>query len=116
MLDGDDVSELVTCGAGGGEAMPANASHEFAHLTYRFRSNVVTPGAADVARAAERLTATYSDHPRSIVGVYPGSPHAVTALVVHPGPPVSWLTTHVYPQTGEVVTTAATLARSKGRP
>jgi len=110
-LDGLDASELVTCGSGAGESMPEAASREFAHLTYRFRSSVVCHDAAGVARAAEGLTATYAEHPHAIVGVYPGSPHAVTAIVAHPGPPLGWSTWHVYPQTGEVVTTDALLAR-----
>lgn len=106
----EDVSELVTCDRIDGASMPATASHVFANATYRFRSQVTACGPAGAARKAEQLTERFADHPHAIVGVYPGSPHAVTAVVARPGPPLSWLSWHVYPQTGEVAATEAVLA------
>ncbi|MFN8105480.1 MAG: DUF2617 family protein [Acidimicrobiia bacterium] len=106
---GEDVSEVVACDQAAAAALPATVSHEFAHATYRFRSRVEACGPAAAACTAERLTERYADHPHALVGVYPGSPHAVTAVVVRPGPPLSWLTWHVYPQSGEVAATAAVI-------
>ncbi|HWT91917.1 MAG TPA: DUF2617 family protein, partial [Solirubrobacteraceae bacterium] len=44
---------------------------------------------------------------RALCGVFPGSPDAVTAIgcAEADGGGVAWWTAHVYPGTGEVVTT-----------
>lgn len=110
-----EVSELVTCDHEGAASLPTAVSREFVNATYRFQSQVTGRDSEGAARTAEWLTDTYADHPHAIVGVYPGSPHAITAVVVAPGPPLSWLTWHVYPQSGEVAATQARLELAGGR-
>lgn len=114
-LGAEEVSELVSCDPGGGASLPTAVSREFPNATYRFQSQVIGGDRKGAVRTAEWLTDTYADHPHAIVGVYPGSPHAITAVVVAPGPPLSWLTWHVYPQTGEVAATQARLKLAEGR-
>ncbi|CAM5729089.1 hypothetical protein STENM223S_07650 [Streptomyces tendae] len=68
------------------------------------RVEVLTPGA--FAARAQELLALVSDHPQGLAGVFPGSPHAFTALLArrHEGQ-VHWRTWHAYPQEGRLVAT-----------
>ena len=59
----------------------------------------------EVSRAQE-LLALVSDHPQGLAGVFPGSPHAFTAMLArcHEGQ-FHWRTWHAYPQDGQLVAT-----------
>jgi hypothetical protein len=107
-LGGATLLETVACLPGDG-SLPAR--HEAAVLpdaAYRFRSRVrrLEPGA--FARALRRLR-RIARHPGSIAGVFPGEPDALTVLVAAAGDDavVAWRTWHVYPGSGEIVSTAS---------
>lgn len=77
---------------------------------YRFTARVLRLTAKDLAARTAALRADLADDPYALVGVFPGSPDAVTALRVRvgpagSGPTVGWRTWHAYPQTGELVET-----------
>ena len=58
------------------------------------------------AGRAQELLALVADHPNGLAGVFPGSPHAFTAMLAqrHEGQ-VHWRTWHAYPQDGQLVAT-----------
>ncbi len=68
------------------------------------RVEILTPGS--FAGRAQELLALVSDHPHGLAGVFPGSPHAFTALLAHQHEgQVHWRTWHAYPQDGQLVAT-----------
>ncbi|MGK5557944.1 DUF2617 family protein, partial [Actinomadura kijaniata] len=70
-------------------------------------------------RAVAGLLDDLNGRDDALVGVFPGSPHAVTALAVDPAAPASgpdalgWRTWHTYPQTQEIVMTVSRMAPSR---
>lgn len=98
-------SELVACRPGAPGALPPTAVRRVADLDYRFASSVRRASAAEMDATAADLRSR-APGPMMLVGSFPGSPHAVTAVeVVDAG----WRTWHLYPRTGEIVTTTTTL-------
>jgi hypothetical protein len=107
-----ECSEAVACLPQHGGGLPERADHDWEGSDYVFRSTVCVRDAATLAAEARRLVAEYQDQAAALVGVFPGSPHAVTAIAVRPMPSgVGWRTWHLYPQTGEVVTTTSKVRR-----
>lgn len=94
-------SELVACDPEAVGDLPPAAVRRVDDLDYHFASSVrrVEPGALATVATELRARASTSS---MLVGSFPGSPHAVTAVEVVDG---GWRTWHLYPQTGEVVTT-----------
>jgi hypothetical protein len=85
--------------------------------TYEFRSVTHRLGPGHFGARVEKLVARLAAHPDAIVGRFPGSPHAVTALLAGPGPGgagVRWRTWHAYPQDGRLVSTATTVRPRSG--
>ncbi|WP_194444354.1 DUF2617 family protein, partial [Streptomyces calidiresistens] len=73
---------------------------------YAFSSRVDHLPPAELAARTGEVTALTSDHPHALIGVFPGRPHAVTALIAHRRPDgVEWETWHTYPAEGTVVFT-----------
>lgn len=98
-------SELVACDPTRAGDLPPAARHHVDDLDYRFASEVRRVEADELAALAAELRACASGA-TMLVGSFPGSPHAVTAVeVVADG----WRTWHLYPQTGEIVTTATAI-------
>jgi hypothetical protein len=111
-MGGVACSEVVACSPGAA-GLPETAERSVGGLNYAFVSRTELVGPAVLARRAERLVRRLSARPDALVGIFPGSPHAVTALVAAATSPpggVAWRTWHVYPNTGEVVTTRSLLA------
>ena len=90
---------------------------------YCFRSSIHRLLPAHFGDRVDRLVARLADHPSAIVGRFPGSPHAVTALLADgipgSGPGsydagVRWRTWHAYPQDGRLVATT-TMLRPRSR-
>lgn len=108
-LDGGECSELVACRPGRGDGLPSAVSDSRAGLRYRFDSEVEQVPAEALAERATSLLVRLSGDSRALVGSFPGSPHAVTAVEVVDG---GWRTWHLYPQTGQVVATATQLERA----
>ena len=105
------VSEVVACGDGA-PGLPAVADRALAGWDYRFRSAAYRAAPDRFGRRVDRLATHLSGHPAAIVGRFPGSPHAVTALLAGPGPGgegVRWRTWHAYPQDGRLVATSTTV-------
>ncbi|MGQ4440168.1 DUF2617 family protein [Streptomyces violaceoruber] len=86
--------------------LPLGVAKRVGDWEYEFaaRVEVLTPGS--FAGRAQELLALVSDHPHGLAGVFPGSPHAFTALLAqrHEGQ-VHWRTWHAYPQDGQLVAT-----------
>jgi len=108
-IEGPECSELVACRPGAGGGLPAAVSDQRAGFHYRFDSAVERVPAAVLAHRATSLVERLSGDAHALVGSFPGSPHAVTAVeVVVDG----WRTWHLYPQTGQIVTTSTQLERA----
>ena len=101
-------SELVACRPGVVGHLPATVVEERAGLRYRFSSAVETLPADELTAAAEALVARLAARPDALVGAFPGSPHAVTAIEVTAD---GWRTWHSYPQAGQLVTTETVVGR-----
>jgi hypothetical protein len=106
------VSEVVAC-AVGAPGLPPAADRALGGWDYRFRSSARRLAPDRFGRWIDGLVARLSDHPAAIVGRFPGSPHAVTALLAESaaarGAGVSWRTWHAYPQDGRLVATSTTV-------
>ena len=100
--DGVRCRELVACRPGVEGHLPSAVVEERAGLRYRFRSTVESMDADELAARAEELVGRLAGRGDALVGAFPGSPHAVTAIEVTPD---GWRTWHVYPQAGQVVAT-----------
>ncbi|MFE6617598.1 DUF2617 family protein [Streptomyces sp. NPDC008086] len=108
------VRETVACLRGAVKGLPETCTrhlpgwvHDFGATTRR-----LTPGefSAEVARILRQAT----DTEHSLCGVFPGSPEAVTAVVVDTvegphGAGLVWRTWHTYPQNGQIVSTYSRL-------
>lgn len=105
-------SEVVACSAGKGR-LPAAARRTGPGFRYRFASRVELLGRDELEDRAGRLARSVEERPDALVGVFPGSPHAVTALVAEPGDEageVRWRSWHVYPNSGEIVSTTSVMS------
>jgi hypothetical protein len=104
--DRGTCSETVACIPGSRTPLPLGVAKRVGDWEYEFaaRVEVLAPGA--FAGRAQELLALVSDHPYGLVGVFPGSPHAFTAMLAnrHQGH-VTWRTWHAYPQDGQLVAT-----------
>ncbi|MBT3165482.1 DUF2617 family protein [Streptomyces sp. Vc74B-19] len=99
-------SETVACIPGSSTPLPLGVAKRVDDWEYEFaaRVEVLPPGA--FAGRAQELLALVSDHPQGLAGVFPGSPHAFTAMLArsHEGQ-FHWRTWHAYPQDGQLVAT-----------
>jgi hypothetical protein len=99
-------SETVACIAGRSTPLPLGVAKRVGDWEYEFAARVelLAPGA--FAGRAQELLALVSDHPHGLAGVFPGSPHAFTAMLVHRHQgQITWRTWHAYPQDGQLVAT-----------
>lgn len=107
--EGPECSELVACRPGSGGGLPAFVSDQRAGFSYHFDSSIERVPATVLAERANELVERLSGDSHALVGSFPGSPHAVTAVEVVAG---GWRTWHLYPQTGQIVTTSTQLDRA----
>ncbi|POM25014.1 hypothetical protein BTM25_36550 [Actinomadura rubteroloni] len=101
-----DVSETVACLPDTGAPLPGRydtASYAFTARTERHADD------AAFARAVAAVRADLDGRRDALTGAFPGSPHAVTALLAEPSG-LGWRTWHAYPQTREIVMTRSRLA------
>ncbi|GGJ49819.1 DUF2617 family protein [Streptomyces brasiliensis] len=99
-------SETVACLPGSSTPLPLGVAKGVGDWEYEFaaRVEVLTPGS--FAGRAQELLALVTDHPHGLAGVFPGSPHAFTAMLAHRHEgQVHWRTWHAYPQDGQLVAT-----------
>ena len=101
--------EVVACGASTA-GLPAHHDREVGGAHYRFTSATTAYAPAGLARVARDLRRRAAAATDALVGVFPGSPHALTVLtgreLAHGW---SWSSWHVYPEAGEVVRTRSRL-------
>lgn len=104
-----EIPEVVACGPEQA-ALPRTAAREVPGGSYRFTSSTRLYDEQGLARVARALRRRWAGDASAVVGVFPGSPHALTVLA---GRPLtagwSWRTWHVYPGSGEVVRTRSAL-------
>ena len=101
--------EVVACGVRPA-ALPARHDGAVGGARYRFTSATSAYDAIALPRLARDLRRRCAGSPRALVGVFPGSPDALTVLTgreVRGG--WAWSSWHVYPGAGEVVRTRSTL-------
>lgn len=102
--------EVVACGPRA-TGLPERHDGAVGGGHYRFSSATTAYAPAGLGRVARDLHRRAAGAPDALVGVFPGSPHALTVLrgreVAHGWAWASW---HVYPEAGEVVRTRSRLA------
>lgn len=103
---GPPLTETVACRPGAAAALPACADRVAGGLRHRFESSVARLDPPALRARARALRTLAEGHPDVLAGVFPGSPDAITAIGCRAvGGGAEWWTAHVYPGTGEVVTT-----------
>lgn len=107
-----ELHETLACmSRGDGDGRPARFEAALCGALYSFESAVDDLGRAGVQARARRIAADLAADPRAVVAAFPGLPGALTALAARAdGDGVAWTTFHLYPQTGEVVTSHSRLA------
>lgn len=111
-LDGATVSEVVACDVSAPDELPAAAHRVVSGADYSFTSHVTVLGEDALRAQVRQLLSHLRDEACAVVGRFPGSPYAVTALVAATCPGgVTWRTWHAYPGTGELVATRTTVTR-----
>ncbi|RMI41539.1 DUF2617 family protein [Streptomyces triticirhizae] len=105
------VSETLAClPAEPGEGPPHTVRRRIDGWAYAFDSTVRHCAADELTERAAALRHRLAGEPAALHGVFPGSPDALTALLVRrSGPVITWLTWHVYPQAGQIVETTTRL-------
>ena len=102
--------EVVACREGD-TPLPASHDGHVGDARYRFRSTTTSYAPAGLSRVASDLRRRWAHDEAAIVGVFPGSPDALTVLT---GRPVehgwAWASWHVYPDAREVVRTRSRLS------
>ncbi len=117
-LDGVGWSETVACLAGHDGALPESDEAQHGSLRSRFAARCRRLAVAEFEARVRALRRHGERHPDALVGAFPGSPLAVTALLVRVAAGgVGWRSWHAYPQTAEIVeTTSLVETRSVVRP
>lgn len=106
-LDGDTITEQVSCDAigFGGNPLPARENTG----NYHFESEVVRVDRTEFDKSARWLRGNATDDAAWICGEFPGDATALTALTAQRVQPRGWAwqTWHLYPndEGGEIVTT-----------
>ncbi|WP_104524470.1 DUF2617 family protein [Blastococcus atacamensis] len=106
---GSRLTEEISCDAVHAGGQPLPRSHRTAG--YELTSAVVRVGCAELDATADRLRGRAATEPGWLLGAFPGSAGALTALTAQPlaGGGWAWDTWHLYPDgdTGEIVTTSS---------
>jgi hypothetical protein len=101
-----DWSETVACLPDRPGALPATEETLVGDHLVRFRAQCLRP--KDFASRVRRIVAECAADENALVGEFPGSPLAVTALAARAsGDGAAWQTWHAYPQVGELVWTSS---------
>jgi hypothetical protein len=102
-------TETVACHDGvPAGVLPARVARTVCGALYTFHAEVRRVDADVLRHAADALRERLAGRRHALVGVFPGSPDAITALLADPVPDrraVRWQTWHVYPRTGEIAHT-----------
>ncbi|MFI2436695.1 DUF2617 family protein [Streptomyces sp. NPDC018693] len=102
------VRETVACLRGAVKGLPAAHTRQLPGWTYDFTATTRRLPAAEFSARVARILGRVAGHEESLCGIFPGSPEALTAVLVAGGPPgggLVWRTWHTYPQNGQIVST-----------
>lgn len=102
--------ETVACIPGRTGGLPTTAARRLCGWDYAFAALVRSSGETEFLAGVDQLERSVEAHPHVLVGTFPGTAGALTAVVVEregtaSAPIVSWSTWHTYPQTCEIVAT-----------
>ncbi|MCA1655864.1 MAG: DUF2617 family protein [Pseudonocardiaceae bacterium] len=106
-----DWSETVACLPDRSGALPAREEQVVGDYLVRFAAECLRLGPTEFADEVARIVAGCESDEAALVGEFPGSPLAVTALsarALRTG--VAWQTWHAYPQVGELVWTSTVVS------
>lgn len=108
-IGGTHWSETVACLPDRRGRLPSHDQVDSGPLCSRFRAGCQRLSPARFAEQVRVVARRCEQHPRALVGAFPGSALAITALLVDHRVPdeVSWRSWHAYPQSGELVTTVS---------
>lgn len=98
-------SETLACDLADSEPMPG----QVADGGYVFESRVTALAADAFEARIQDLRSELAEDRSALVAAFPGTPYAVTAMRLAPGPAPAWETWHAYPQHGELVHTRSSL-------
>lgn len=105
------VCETVACLPERSGALPEREDTEQDAFHIRFESTVRRLWPDELTERVTGIVRSCADDEHALVGEFPGSPLAVTALMARAAPGgVRWWTWHAYPQVGELVETASVVS------
>ncbi|MER5378305.1 DUF2617 family protein [Streptomyces sp. NPDC002553] len=114
------VRETVACLQGADRGLPDSHTRELPGWSYEFSAHTARLGPEEFSARVARVLDLVDADPNSLCGVFPGSPEAVTAVVVEAvgtapdsaqtgaraaSGGLLWRTWHTYPQHGQIVST-----------
>jgi uncharacterized protein DUF2617 len=104
-----DWSETVACLPERPGDLPELVESVAGDYQVRFEARCQRLAGDDLEAAVARIVADCAADEHALVGEFPGSPAAITALVARPEPGggARWRTWHAYPQAGELVQTVS---------
>ncbi|WP_395571877.1 DUF2617 family protein [Streptomyces sp. BK79] len=115
------VRETVACLPGAARGLPPRLTRQQGDCTYDFSATTARLDPFEFSAQVADVLGRAADAEHSLCGVFPGSPEAVTAVVVEASDEaveasgkalptrLSWRTWHTYPQDGQIVSTHTTL-------
>lgn len=107
-----ELIETVACLPGDG-SLPRRRRTCRGALTHEIVSRTSQHEATELHRIVARLVARAQTGDRVLVGRFPGSSDAITAIELQDGAPGGWQTWHAYPDRGELVWTRSWIGRRK---
>ncbi|WP_432156994.1 DUF2617 family protein [Streptomyces sp. bgisy153] len=104
------VRETVACLRGAVTGLPTAHRRELPGWHYAFTAETRRLPPEEFGARVARILGRVADREASLCGVFPGSPEAVTAVLVQEadgpaGGGLVWRTWHTYPQYGQIVST-----------
>ncbi|MFF3484474.1 DUF2617 family protein [Streptomyces sp. NPDC002701] len=108
------VRETVACLQGAVKGLPETCTRHLPGRVYEFGATTRRLTSEDFSTQVTQVLDRAADAEHSLCGVFPGSPEAVTAVVVETaegpyGTGLLWRTWHTYPQNGQIVSTYSRL-------
>ena len=108
------VRETVACLQGAVRGLPKSCTRHLPGWVYRFGATTRRLPPEEFSAEVAQVLGQAAGAAHSLCGVFPGSPEAVTAVVVETfdgreGAGLVWRTWHTYPQNGHIVSTHSRL-------
>ncbi|MEU0341109.1 DUF2617 family protein [Streptomyces bobili] len=104
------VRETVACLLGSVKGLPGTFTRQLPGWSYEFTADTRRLDPASFSDEVAGIRRDVAANPDSLCGIFPGSPDALTAVVVEAadgphGGGLFWRTWHTYPQHGQIVST-----------